>query len=322
MGISADKLRFIEEKVLTVFGTKSKEADPNAVKNLRAELEKMIGSPRTDWAIPLLRTLFTLLQEGSKYRRRSAYHERVWLSLMGFCLRPGFGYPLDDWRVEQIWKLYPHGIQFVNEIQNWTEWWTLWRRIAGGLDQAAQEQIANDIARYIDPTSARQAGVAKQIKTRGYEEIIRLAAVLERLPVAKKIQLGNWLFKRLQKAGEPEQTWWALGRIGARVPFYGSSHSVITPTVVSEWLTLMLKEDWRKSPSIGFAAMLLTRMSGDRERDLDEAMRRQVIDKLKTSKAPVSWLELVESVKELDEKEEKQLIGEALPPGLKLLSTD
>ena len=68
-----------------------------------------------------------------KSRRRSENHERVWLSLVGFCLRPGFGYPLDDWRVEQLWKTYSQTIQFVNERQNWTEWWTLWRRIAGGL---------------------------------------------------------------------------------------------------------------------------------------------------------------------------------------------
>jgi hypothetical protein len=34
----------------------------------------------------------------------------------------------------------------------------------------------------------------------------------------------------------------------------------------------------------------------------------------------MSWLEMVEQVKELDEKEEKQLFGEALPPGLKLIN--
>lgn len=319
LGVPADKLRGIEERVLTVFGAKSKEADPNAVKNLRADLEKIIGLSRGEWAMPLLRALFGLLLEGGKYRRRSVHHERVWLSLTGFCLRPGFGYPLDDWRVKQLWRLYPHGIQFVNEIQNWTEWWTLWRRIAGGLDQAAQQQIFSDIAKYIDPAAARQPGVAKQIKTRGYEDIVRLAAVLERLPAAQKVQLGNWLCKRLQKTGEPEQTWWALGRVGARVPFHGSSHNVVAAAVVTEWLTAMLKEDWKKSPPIGFAATLLARMSGDRERDIDDAMRGQVVAKLKLGKAPSSWLALVESVRELDEKEEKQLFGEALPPGLKLI---
>ncbi|MGZ8165325.1 MAG: hypothetical protein ACXW04_07565, partial [Methylobacter sp.] len=67
------------------------------------------------------------------------------------------------------------------------------------------------------------------------------------------------------------------------------------------------------------AATLISRMSGDRARDIDEIMRRQIIEKLKLSKAPSSWIDMVEHIKELDEKEEKQIFGEALPPGLKLI---
>lgn len=320
VALPADKLLRLEEKIQTIYGAKSKQVDPKAVKSLRADLEKIVGTPRQDWETPLLRTLFGQLLDGSKYHRRSDNHERIWLSLIGFCLRPGFGYPLDDWRVEQLWKHYPHGIQFVNEIQNWTEWWTLWRRIAGGLNAAAQEQLFNDISKYINPASARQPGIAKQLKTRSYDEIVRLAAVLERLPAAQKSQLGDWLLQRLQKSGEPDQTWWAVGRIGARVPFHGSSHNVIPAEVVTVWLQQMLGQDWKKSPHIGFAATLIARMSGDRSRDIDDSLRVQISDKLRFSKAPTSWVELVEQVKELDEKDEKQIFGEALPPGLKLIN--
>ncbi len=310
----------VVEKINTIFGSKSKNVDPKAVKNLRADLEKQLGAARTEWTTPLLRAMFGVLLDGAKYNRRSENHERVWLSLTGFCLRPGFGYPLDDWRVEQLWKSYPQGIQFVNETQNWTEWWTLWRRIAGGLNTEAQEQIFADIAKYINPAAARQPGVAKQIKSRGYDDIVRLAAVLERLPVAKKIQLGEWLLNRLQKSGEPSQTWWAVGRIGSRLPFHGSSHNVVPADTVCTWLPQLLSEDWKKNPHAAFAATLIGRMSGDRARDIDEAMRLKIVEKLKLNKAPSSWSDMVEQVKELDEKEEKQIFGEALPPGLKLIN--
>jgi hypothetical protein len=310
----------IAEQIQAVFGAKSKQIDPKAVKSLRADLEKLTGAERTEWMTPLLRAMFATLLEGAKYQRRSENHERVWLSLTGFCLRPGFGYPLDDWRVEQLWKNYPQGIQFVNETQNWTEWWTLWRRIAGGLDAAAQEKIFADIAKFLNPAAARQPGVAKQIKNRGYDDMVRLAAVLERLPVVKKIQLGEWLLKRLEKAGEPSQTWWAVGRIGARMPFHGSSHNVIPADTACQWLQQMLAVDWKKIPQAGFAATLIARMSADRARDVDETMRLQIIEKLKQSKAPASWVDMVEQFKELDEKEEKQIFGEALPPGLKLIN--
>jgi len=308
------------EKIQAVFGSKSKKVDPKAVKSLRADLEKVLGTVRADWETPLLRAIFATLLENMKSRRRSENHERVWLSLIGFCLRPGFGYPLDDWRVEQLWKTYSQTIQFVNERQNWTEWWTLWRRIAGGLDTAAQEQLFKDISKFLNPAAARQAGVAKQVKIRGYDDMVRLAGVLERLPIDKKVQVCEWLLKRLQKSSEPNQTWWAVGRIASRVPFHGSSHNVIPAETVSEWLQQLLKVDWKKVPQAGFAATLIARMSGDRARDLDESIRLQVIDKLIISKSPSSWLEMVESYKELDETEAKQIFGEALPPGLKLIS--
>lgn len=307
------------EQIKTIYGSKSKDVNPKAVKSLRTDLEKLLGTPRAEWETPLLRGLFAALLDGMKYRRRSENHERVWLSLTGFCLRPGFGYPLDDWRVEQLWKIYDQNIQFVNETQNWTEWWTLWRRIAGGLDGKAQERIFGDIGKFLNPASARQPGVAKQIKTRGYDDMVRLSGVLERLPVDKKIQLGEWLLKRLQKASEPDQTWWAVGRIGARIPFHGSSHNVVSPEVAAKWLQEIVKADWKKKPQAGFAATLIARMSGDRTRDVDDKLRAQIVDQLKFAKAPASWVEMVETLKELDEKEEKQIFGEALPPGLKLI---
>jgi molecular chaperone DnaK (HSP70) len=309
------------EKIQLVFGAKSKQVDPKAVKNLRAELEKQLASERNLWGMPLLRALFSALWEGEKFRRRSDRHERLWLNLVGFCLRPGLGYPLDDWRVEQIWKLYPHNIQFVNDSQNWSEWWTLWRRVAGGLSATAQEQIFDDIAKYINPTSARLPAVTKQLASRSYDDIVRLAAVLEALPLAKKIQLGDWLLMRLQKTSEAQQTWWAVGRIGARQPFYGSDHNVVPVATAEAWLAQLLAVDWKSNSHASFAATQIARMSGDRARDIDDAMRVRVVEKLKLSKSPNSWVEMVMQVKELDEKEEKQFFGEALPPGLKLINS-
>ena len=307
------------DKIQLVFGAKSKQVDPQAVKALRTDLEKILVLSRNEWQTPVLRELFSVLLSGSKYRRRSEAHERVWLSLTGFCLRPGFGFPLDDWRVEQLWKYYPEGLQFINEKQNWAEWWTIWRRVAGGLTQEAQQQIFRDISKFINPASARQANVAKQLTTRAYEEMVLLAAVLERLPIADKTQLGVWLLKRLEKNHEPEQSWWALGRIGARVLFHAHHHDVIPPVTVELWLQQILSLDWKKNASIGFAASLLARRCDDRVRDIDEKLRLTIIDKLKQAKAPASWLALVSEYQQLDAQQEKQIFGEALPPGLRLV---
>ena len=149
--------------------------------------------------------------------------------------------------------------------------------------------------------------------------MVRLSAVLERLSIDNKIQLGEWLLKRLQKASEPDQTWWAIGRIGSRIPFHGSSHNVLPATITEQWLQKVMSVDWKKKPEAAFAATLIARKSGDRARDIDEKLRFKIIDQLKQAKAPSSWIEMVETVKQLNEQEEKQVFGEALPPGLKLI---
>ncbi len=306
------------EKIRLVFGKKAKTADPKAIKGLRGDLEKILGA-RGEWVTPLLRELYGALLEGLPHRRRSADHERLWFSLVGYCLRPGFGYPLDDWRVEQIFAVYGQALQFVNEPRNWAEWWTLWRRVAGGLDEAAQFTVYRDLAEFINPESAKRGNTATLAKKRGYEDMVRLAAVLERLPAATKAELGGWLLRRLEKPSEPAESWWALGRIGGRVPFHGSAHNVVPVATVDEWLDVVLCRDFKKEPHPAFAAALLARMSGDRERDIDSAPRQRVVERLRAAKAPESWIAMVSEVKELTEADEQRIFGEALPPGLKLI---
>lgn len=307
------------EMVDEVFGQSKKNADPKAVKTLRNDLEKLLGK-REQWDSAVLRTLFDQLLVGMKRRRRSQAHERMWFNLAGFCLRPGFGYALDDWRIEQIWPLYQQGLQYSQEAQSWSLWWTFWRRAAGGLNAEQQLQIFNDLAKYLRPEALRNRRLQAELKSRSYEDIVRLAGSLEHLPLDSKQQLGSWLLKRLEKPSETTTSWWAVGRVASRVPFHGSAHNVVAAEQVQQWLPQLLKADWKKQPHIGFAAVMSCRMSGDRSRDLNPESRQQVVDKLKVAKAPGSWLEMVESIKELTETETKRVFGEALPAGLKLLS--
>jgi molecular chaperone DnaK (HSP70) len=306
------------ELIQTVFGKKTRIADPKRIKGLRNELEKLLGK-REDWDTPLLRELFGALLEGLSHRRRSDVHERLWLSLAGYCLRPGFGYPLDDWRMEQIWAIYGQGIQYQMEPQNWAEWWTLWRRVAGGLSADAQGTLFAALADFIHPDKAKRGNLPALAKKRSYEDMLRLAAVLERLPLADKTALGGWLLERLKKPGEPAETGWALGRVGARIPFHAGLQSVVPAAQAEEWLAALLELDWKKTATVGFAAALISRMTGDRERDISPALRAKIVERLRASKAPESWLGMVVEVKELDAADEKRIFGEALPPGLKLL---
>ncbi|GAA3918948.1 Hsp70 family protein [Litoribacillus peritrichatus] len=308
----------VTEKVSDVFGSSKKDNNPKAVKTLRADIEKLLGK-RDTWEIPVLRALFDLLLEGKNRRRRSAAHERVWLNLAGYSLRPGFGYPVDDWRIQQVWSHYQHGIQFNQETPVWIEWWTFWRRAAGGLSSEQQTKLYKDISKFLNPSALTNRKLQAELKQKSYEDMVKLVATLEHLPVEDKTQTIKWLLKRLEKPSETITSWWAIGRMASRVPFHGSAHNVIDKSQVQSWLPQLLKADWKKNQQAAFAAVLMTRMSGDRARDIDDEWRNKVVEKLTMVKAPVSWIEMVQTVKELDEAETKKVFGEGLPIGLKLI---
>jgi molecular chaperone DnaK (HSP70) len=306
------------ELVKGVFGKAAQQQTGKPVKTLRADLEKTIGARET-WNTPLLRELFGALLAGLKSRRRSADHERVWFNLAGFALRPGCGYPLDDWRAKQLFSIFDQSVQFAPEAQVWSEWWTMWRRVCGGLDEAQQSAILDAIAWYLEPPSPRPKKRPKGPKMQGEADMVRLAASLERVPAARKVEVGGFLIERLTKHGEPDSSWWAVGRLGARTPFYGSAHNVVPKEVASEWLERALALDWRKVDPAPFAAAQLARMSGDRERDLDADLRERVAERLSAQAAPPSWVRMVREHTKLEAADERRIFGESLPPGLSLV---
>ncbi|SAK51048.1 chaperone heat-shock protein [Caballeronia catudaia] len=306
------------ELIDRTFGAKSQDVGPKEVKRLRAQLEQTLGA-RDTWDIALLRELFGALFERAKKRRRSADHERLWLNLAGYCMRPGFGHPLDEWRVEQLWTLFDQGIQYSGESQIWSEWWTLWRRAAGGLPEAAQLRLLDDMAFVLQPPGTSRYRKAAGAARAGYEDMVRLAASLERVPVERKIEVGEWLLTRLKKPSENVQSWWALGRIGARAPFYGSAHGVVPPDIAVAWLDAILALDWKKIDPAAFAAVQIARMTGDRSRDLPDDARAAVVQRLETIGAAAAWIAMVRETVELDRADVGRVFGETLPAGLKLI---
>jgi molecular chaperone DnaK (HSP70) len=301
------------------FGSRAQKVDPKEVKRLRSQLEQLLGS-RESWNSATLRELFGALWERARRRRRSADHERLWLNLAGYCVRPGFGYPLDEWRVEQLWSLFDDGIQYVNESQVWSEWWTLWRRAAGGLDESAQLRVLDAMA-YLQTAAQSRHKLPFDVAKTGFTDMVRLSASLERIPVARKIELGESVLTRLKKPAENHQSWWAVGRIGARRPFYGSAHSVVPPEIAGAWLDAILALDWKKVDPAAFAAVQIARMTGDRSRDLPEHLRLAVVRRLEAANAPRAWITMVSESVELDNADEGRVFGESLPAGLKLLAS-
>jgi molecular chaperone DnaK (HSP70) len=305
--------------IARVYGDKKQGVDAKEVRQLRATLERLLGE-RATWHAALLRTLFGALLQGAKRRRRSLQHERTWFNLVGFTLRPGFGDPLDGWRMEQMWELFGPGIAHSHDSQQWSEWWTLWRRIAGGLDAEQQQMVYEVIAYYLQPPGGSDIPQPDGPPMQALDELLRMAASFERIQPADKTQFGGWLLQRLRQAATAE-LWWALGRLGARQPLYASLHHVLPPVTAQDWLAQIaaIAPDWARHEASAFAVAQIAQATGDRARDLPEALRLQIADQLEAAHAAPSWAAMVRAPTVLDEADQRRVFGEALPPGLVLL---
>lgn len=302
-----------------IFGSHDQSVAAKEVKQLRSTLERTLGA-REGWDLALLRTLFDALLARARRRRRTPEHERSWLNLAGYCLRPGVGAELDAWRIDQIWGLHGQGIAHPQESGNWAEWWIFWRRAAAGLSEAQQMQLLEDVAGHMQQAGQRAQGKGSALGS--YDDMVRLFAVMENVPWAYRLEMGQWMLDRLRKPGESVQTWWALGRLCSRVPLGpAGAHQIIPPEQLDPFLEAVLAQDWRHNDSAMFAAVQMARMTGDRARDLSDAQRAPLLARLQQQRAPANWQAMVESVVELDAVEQRRSFGESLPPGLALITS-
>src|SRR5262249_4255141 len=95
----------------------------SAPEELPSKLEAILSLGRGTWPVDVARRLADTFLETIDGRKRSAAMEVRWLNLAGFCLRPGFGYLGDEFRIEQARRIYAGGPAFGNQTQNEIDWW-------------------------------------------------------------------------------------------------------------------------------------------------------------------------------------------------------
>ena len=200
---------------------------------LPARLEQALGLGRGSWPLAAIRRLADRMLELAEGRGRSAAHELRWLSLCGFCLRPGFGYPGDDFRVEQARRVYAEGLRFSNQVQNEIEWWIFWGRVAGGLNKNQQTDVFQRVSPMLLPRGSKRP---PRVNPSLLREMWRASASLEHLPIGTKTQLGDELLSRIQKNDLIETGLWCLARLGARKLFYGPINQVVPPSTAARWV--------------------------------------------------------------------------------------
>ncbi len=195
--------------IRSVFGTVRGEgaADSDAPESLVSQMEAALGMKRDSWPVAALRRFSDVLIEVAAGRRRSPRHELRWLHLSGFCLRPGFGAPGDDARVNGL--LTASGeLVFADDLQCQIERLVLLRRIAGGINASRQQELYREHVSGAD--SKKKSRRNRQLQYEAW----RLVASLEHLSANSRAALGHELLAKIKK--EPgDAIWlWSLGPVG------------------------------------------------------------------------------------------------------------
>ncbi len=278
---------------------------------LVGQVEAVLGAKKDSWPVSTIRRLADALIEVAAGRKKSARHEMRWLSLSGFCLRPGFGAPGDDARVNRLRTIASNNLAFVDDLQCQVGALVLLRRIAGGIH--ANEQIAL-YRNHTSPPGSKKKRINRQLE---YEKW-RLLANLEHLQASIRASLGRELMAKIRK--EPgDAIWlWSLGRLGARIPLYGPRHSVVEPEIVSEWLKDLLDLSTHTAVTDS-TIVLIARRTDDPSRDIDEANRAQVISRSTALGIAEETIRLVSSYVLPDRADAVRSFGESLPPGLQVV---
>ena len=277
---------------------------------LPTRLEQALGLGRTSWPLVTIRAFADKLLAFADGRRKNAPHEVRWLNLTGFCLRPGFGFPGDDYRIEQARRIYAGGLTFGNQVQNEVDWWIFCGRIAGGLNRNQQ----GDIFQRLSPTLLPKQKKRPRINQSLYREMWRTAASLELLPQQVKVQLGDALLAMVKGGEMVDAGTWCLSRLGARKLFSGPINLVVAPSIVARWIDVLLKLP--HTPALIEAIVQMARLTSDIARDLPPA----TIDAVRkaceaTSKSADLLLQLSGAE---DYGASSRIFGEELPVGFVL----
>jgi hypothetical protein len=285
---------------------------PEAIVN---KLEVTLGHNKDSWPMDTIRKLCDVLAEAANGRAKSRRHEARWLNLFGFCLRPGFGALLDDWRISQARRVYLAGPSFPNDPQCQVEWLVLWRRVAGGLNAGQQRELYQKYGALLGISGKKSSG---RLNTQVEHEGWRLLASLEHLPASWRVSMGAELLARIHKEPTDKAWLWSLGRVGARIPLYGPLNCVAAADTASKWLAALLDLP-ELTAETASAIVQLGARTGDHLRDIDDELRQKAMARLTAAGIPEdSSLGLHQYVPPA-RADAVRIFGESLPEGLRLV---
>ncbi len=288
---------------------------PPQPETIVSRLEATLGHSKDSWPMATIRSLCDVLAGVAGGRAKSRRHEARWLNLFGFCLRPGFGALLDDWRINQARRVYLAGPSFPRDPQCQVEWLVLWRRVAGGLNAGQQRELYQKYGALLGVSGKKTSGrLNSQVEHEGW----RLLSSLEHLAASLRALLGEELLARIKKEPTDKAWLWSLGRVGARIPLYGPLNCVVPIETASRWLQALL-DLTEFTTETASAIVQLGSLTGDHQRDIDQDLRQKAMARLTATGISDDLSRGLQQYVPPAQADALRIFGESLPEGLRLV---
>lgn len=306
--VSDEQMKEAEKAIQDVFNGLEKPG------KLIKKLEDIFEMNRNKWSLQLIRQMADFLLNLKDEAKKSAPLEARWMNLLGFCLRPGFGDSADEFRIKQLWTLWFGGPNFKTDAQVNAEWWVLWRRISGGLNNGRQEQIAHTLMKSVMPNDSykKNTKYGPQEKMESW----RCLASLERISTKLKKRITDVQLERISRLEDYE--YWTLARLNARKLFYGPADLTASSKDASSLANLIQSANSKPSPMALFTISHICALTGDKHLDVNEKALKASVKYLETHKAQESYVQHLKEVVVDSAEESKQVLGDSLPIGLEL----
>lgn len=314
--LDATQMKEAQNAVHALFSEQSKSI-PGSIME---QLETILGTARRDWSISTLRKLCDAILQNAAGRKRSAEYESRWWNLIGFCLRPGFSYPLDDFRIKEIWKIILGDLKISRPLDSQIQCWICYRRIAGGLNRGQQSQLASELIPLVIDKKTGKIELKNKGDIYAYSEKIRVLGALELMDVSLKTKLGKALLERIALHEGSSAEFWTLGRLGARHLLYGAAANVLPRDVCEQWIYALLKLKNTDNENFLFAIEQLARKTDQRDLNLSSQVIEKILERFKGHPEYDRLDSLLMQDGPLTQAEQEHIYGDRLPVGLSIES--
>ncbi|MDP1835198.1 MAG: Hsp70 family protein [Chlamydiales bacterium] len=298
-------LQETKELVADIFLQKTTTSPAKAVE----AIELVLNSPKQEWPPSILRAIADTLLDIADKRKTSLEIERRWWNLLGYCLRPGCGYPLDDHRIQRIWKILLS--ETSNDIELQIQRLILLRRISGGLNRGQQTQLANALV------SIKPPKIFKGQDLYQYTERVRTLASFERIDQKLKVRIGDGLLARIIAGQAVEPEYWALGRLATRSLLFASLPHVVPVAQCVIWIEKLLEAKQANQQWLAFPLAQMSRQTDHPEINVPGNLADRIRQQFHGTPSDQAFIKYQKPPTE--HAQQNALFGESLPAGLLLV---